>query len=75
MKVTQKINNNVAVCIDGNGNELVAFGKGIGFPKIPYELTDLNQIEMTFYRINVHNFQLLKEISDGIFEVSAKIAR
>ena len=43
MKVIKKINNNVAVCIDNDGHELIAFGKGIGFPKIPYELTDLNK--------------------------------
>lgn len=74
MKVIQKINNNAVVCADSKGNELVAFGKGLGFPKVPYEITDLNKIELTFYRINVHNFQLLKEIPEDIFEVSAKIA-
>lgn len=73
MKVTQKINNNAVVCIDRNGNELVAFGKGIGFLKVPYEITDMNKIDMTFYKINIHNFHLLKEIPENIFEVSAKI--
>ena len=34
MKVVKKINNNVAICLDSNNCELVAFGKGIGFPKI-----------------------------------------
>ena len=33
MKVVRKINNNAVICIDGNGNEVVAFGKGIGFHK------------------------------------------
>ena len=40
MKVIKKINNNVALCLDGNQRELIAFGKGIGFKPIPYELTD-----------------------------------
>ena len=48
MKIIKKINNNVAEAIDGNGNHLIAFGKGLGFPKTPYELTDLNKITMTF---------------------------
>ena len=45
MKVIKKINNNVALCLDGNQRELIAFGKGIGFKPIPYELTDLSVIE------------------------------
>ena len=52
MKAIRKINNNVAICIDNNDKELIAFGKGIGFPKMPYEITDLSIIQMTFYRID-----------------------
>ena len=48
MKVIKKINNNVALCLDGNQRELIAFGKGIGFKPIPYELTDLSVIERTY---------------------------
>ncbi|KRL38373.1 hypothetical protein FD20_GL001998 [Liquorilactobacillus uvarum DSM 19971] len=73
MKAVKKINNNVAVCVDGNGDELVAFGSGIGFCKMPYEIKDLRKITMTFYRLNTHNFQLLKEIPEKIFDVSAQI--
>lgn len=28
MKVIKKINNNVALCLDGNQRELIAFGNG-----------------------------------------------
>lgn len=73
MKVVRKINNNAAVCIDSKGVELVAFGNGIGFPKTPYELSDLSKINMTFYRLNPHYFQLLTEIPDEVFGVSAEI--
>lgn len=75
MRAIKKINNNVAICIDNNQDELVAFGKGIGFPHMPYEITDLSQITMTFYRLNPRNFQLLKEIPPEIFEVSAQIVQ
>ena len=44
MKVIKKINNNVAICLDNNGKELIAFGNGIGFPKVPYEIHYLNKI-------------------------------
>ncbi|GAJ26968.1 beta-glucoside bgl operon antiterminator, BglG family [Liquorilactobacillus sucicola DSM 21376 = JCM 15457] len=73
MKAVKKINNNVAVCVDNNGDELVAFGKGIGFCRMPYEIKDMRKITMTFYRLDTHNFQLLKEIPENIFEISAQI--
>lgn len=73
MKVVKKINNNVAVCQDADNNELVAFGKGIGFPKTPYELTDLSRISMTFYKLDSHYFQLLTEIPEDIFTISAQL--
>lgn len=47
MTVIKKINNNVAICRDGSQRELAAFGKGIGFPPTPYELTDLSKIDRT----------------------------
>jgi transcriptional antiterminator len=73
MLVVKKINNNVVVCLDRNGAQLVAFGKGLGFPKVPYELTDMNKVSMTFYKLNYQYYQLLKEIPTEIFDVSAAI--
>ena len=73
MRVVKKINNNVAICVDNNHHELVAFGNGIGFPKTPYELKDLSKIKRTFYGLNAAYFNLLNEIPEDIFEISAKI--
>lgn len=73
MKVIKKLNNNVAVCIDNNGEQLVAFGKGLGFPKMPYELTDLSKISTTFYNLDIKYLQLLKEIPTEIFDISESI--
>jgi len=73
MKAIKKINNNVAICLDGNQKELVAFGKGIGFPTMPYEITDLNKITMTFYKIDQSFYQLVSDIPDDILEISALI--
>ncbi|WP_278952422.1 CAT RNA binding domain-containing protein [Lactobacillus apis] len=73
MQVIKRINNNVAVCLDQNHDELVAFGKGIGYPKTPYELTDLSKIKLTFYRIDSRNFKLIKEIPENVLELSADI--
>ena len=51
MKVIKNINNNVALCQDADGKELVAFGKGIGFTKAPYEIS-VSQIERTYYNVD-----------------------
>lgn len=73
MKVIKKINNNVAICIDDKNRELIAFGKGIGFPKMPYILSDLSQIDRTFYGVNSQYYSLFKDIPEDIFCISARI--
>lgn len=73
MKVIKKINNNVAVCLDNDNHELIAFGKGIGFPKTPYELTDLSKIWRTYYGINPSYLGLLNDIPEEVFALSIKI--
>ena len=41
MKVIKKINNNIAIAVDGENNEVIVFAKGIGYGNIPYEIKDL----------------------------------
>jgi beta-glucoside operon transcriptional antiterminator len=72
MLVVKKINNNVAVCRDGNQRELIAFGKGIGFPPMPYELTDLEKIDRTFYNVSSQYLPLLNDIPGEIVEFTAQ---
>lgn len=73
MKVIKNINNNVCVCVDDDGNELIAFGRGLGFKQPPYEIKDLSMINRTFYDVDHRYFDLLNLIPDEIFELSAKI--
>jgi beta-glucoside operon transcriptional antiterminator len=73
MQAIKKINNNVAICKDGNGKELIAFGKGIGFPNMPYQLTDLSKIDRTFYNIDSKYICMINEIPVDIIEFSAQI--
>ena len=75
MKVIKKINNNVVICEDDNKKELIAFGKGLGFPAAPYEITDLSLISMTFYKMDRSYYKLLEEIPAEIFELSALIVK
>ena len=69
MKIVKKINNNVAIGIDNNRHEVVVFGRGVGFPDIPYELKDLSKIDRTYYDIDRKYFWLLQEIPEEVFLV------
>lgn len=71
MVVLKKINNNVAICKDSGGRELIAFGKGIGFPQTPYILTDLRKIERTFYNVSSQYIFMLNDIPYEIIQFTA----
>ena len=58
MKVIKNINNNVAICVDDNGHEVVAMGKGIGFSKPP---------------LDSHYVTLLSEIPEEVIDVTLEI--
>ena len=73
MKVIKKINNNVALCMDSNDRELIAFGKGIGFPSMPYEINDLTKIDKTFYSVKPSYLLLINEIPEKILRISSEI--
>ena len=72
MKVIRNINNNVAVCEDSAGNEVVAFGKAIGFRKPPYEI-DIKDIDKTFYSVDKRYLELIRDIDEKIVEVAMDI--
>lgn len=73
MKITKKLNNNVALAVDGNGKELVVFGRGVGFPAMPYELTDLSKIQRTFYDVKSNYIQLATSLPEDMIMLSADI--
>ena len=74
MKIIKKINTSAAIALDSAGNEIVVLGKGIGFPSVPYELTDLSRIEKTFYDVNSRYFGMIGGLPQSILLASAEIA-
>ena len=74
MQIYKKINNNVALARDAKGREVVVFGKGIGFPAMPYEITDLSNIQRTFYDVNEKYFELLRDVPEAVFLAADDIA-
>lgn len=73
MRVVKKLNNNFAICIDNDGKQLIANGKGIGFPKMPYELNDLSVIDRTFYDVDAKYLGLIRELPEGVIHFSAQL--
>ena len=73
MKVIKKINNNIAIAVAGENNEVIVFAKGIGYGNIPYEIKDLSVIERTFYDVDNRYYGLLKEIPNNIFNLVTKM--
>lgn len=74
MRLTQKINNNVALAVDGEGKELVVFGRGVGFPAMPYELTDLSRIQRTFCDAGSGRAELSAKLREEMVGLAAEIA-
>ena len=74
MKIIKQINNNAALALDGNGKELVVLGRGVGFPKMPYELTDLSRVEKTFYDVNPKYFGMAADLPRSLVLACAEIA-
>lgn len=72
MRVIKKINNNVAVCRDRKGQEIIAFGKGIGFPQMPYDI-GLDKIDRTYYHIDSKYLMLLNELPEEVLQFTAEI--
>lgn len=73
MRITKKINNNVALALDSAGKELVVFGRGIGFPSMPYELTDLSKVQRTFYDIKSSYVDLAAVLPEDMILLAADI--
>lgn len=73
MKLLKKINNNFAVAIDSNGEQLIVEGRGIGFGKFPRKINDLSAISHSYYDAKENDVALLLDLSPEILEVSTKI--
>lgn len=74
MHIFKKINNNVALAKDGNDREMVVFGKGIGFPAMPYELTDLSKIQRTFYSISSNYINIIGSLPEDMILLASDLA-
>lgn len=73
MLILKKINNNVALASNGAGEEIVVFGKGVGFPKMPYELEDESVIQRIFADVDEQYMGVAQSVSDDVLLASSDI--
>lgn len=72
MRALRKINNNVVVCTDSSGRELIAMGKGLGFGTLPREIR-LSEVERTFYDIDANGQNVMSSLPSDVVLFSASL--
>lgn len=74
MLILKKINNNVALACSDAGDEIVVFGRGVGFPEMPYELEDESVIQRIFTSVDESVAGVAGSISDDVLLAASDIA-
>lgn len=74
LHLTKKINNNVALGTDEAGHDVVVFGKGVGFHRMPYDLDDLSEVRRVFKDVSRGNAEVLAGIDDDVLLAASDIA-
>lgn len=63
MKALKKVNNNVVLAVNEKNEQVFVVGKGLGFQKTPFEITDENIIEKIYVAPkNIKMFDILNDI-------------
>lgn len=73
MLILKKINNNVALASSDAGEEIVVFGKGVGFHEMPYELEDESVIQRVFRDVDEKCIGGFANIADDVLLVASDI--
>ncbi len=73
VKAIRRINNNVAVCEDDAGNELLAMGRGIGFGEMPRTLA-LADVERTFYNVDARFITAINDLPQPVLDFAVESA-
>lgn len=73
MLILKKINNNVALASSDAGEEIIVFGKGVGFHEMPYELEDESVIQRVFRDVDEKCIGGFANIADDVLLVASDI--
>lgn len=70
MRLIKKINNNFALGIDSKGEKVIVEGRGIGFQKMPCDLSDYSMVTRTYYDYDDQYVGLIKELPQSVLDVA-----
>lgn len=73
MRIIKRINHNAVVCLDSRGREVVALGRGIGFPDQGDDV-DIARINRTYYNVDDRYLALFEELPLDVLDCTAQIA-
>lgn len=73
MRLIKKINNNVALGVDSQGRNVVVFGKGVGFHRMPHEVTSSDNVERVFRDVIRSAADALVSIDPDVLRASSDI--
>lgn len=72
MRLLKKINTSAVLCVDDDGHQLVALGKGVGFLDVGEEVP-LARVDRTFYDVDERYLACLADIPQDVFEFVSQI--
>ncbi len=72
MRIIKRINHNAVVCRDGKGRDVVALGRGIGFPDQGDDV-EVSRINRTYYNLDDRYLALFDEIPLDVLDCAAQI--
>ncbi len=75
MRILQTLNNNVAIGSDDRDRTCVVFGRGIGFPRAPYDLSDESVIVRRFYEFDESLVPMVANLSEDVLTAASEIVQ
>lgn len=73
MRLTKKTNNNVALGMDAQGRDVVVFGKGIGFHRMPHEVGAGDVVERVFRDVSKGTVDALSTVDADVLLAASDI--
>lgn len=73
MRLTKKINNNVALGVDSQGRDVVVFGRGVGFHRMPHVVTDADAVERVFRDVSRATADSLSTVDPDVLRAASDI--
>ena len=72
MQLVKKINTSAVLCMDGDGRQVVAMGRGLGFCEVGEQI-DIDRVQRTFYDVSPLYIGMISELPEDALELASQI--